>query len=224
MYHLPLIYILPIGWLYATYHLLREQSKQPLTGSVVLEYWKSMKKGCAWNLGESSVKSHLLGPKLRSRNTKNWLVVSTHLKNISQIRPFPQVGVKIKKYLKPPPRKGWSLGVCELHLSNPTFFSTQVGKRFRGSWNSQKLCQVFSKEIELVGGFNPLESRKVTCPTFVPPSNRTNHLQHYGENLTQSKLYNLWFAALRWLQKNNIPTKWCFLMVRNTMIESRTSP
>ena len=26
----------------------------------------------------------------------NWLVVSTHLKNISQIRSFPQVGVKIK--------------------------------------------------------------------------------------------------------------------------------
>ena len=25
-----------------------------------------------------------------------WLVVSTHLKNISQIRSFPQVGVKIK--------------------------------------------------------------------------------------------------------------------------------
>ena len=26
----------------------------------------------------------------------NWLVVSTHLKNISQIGSFPQVGVKIK--------------------------------------------------------------------------------------------------------------------------------
>ena len=25
-----------------------------------------------------------------------WSVVSTHLKNISQIRPFPQVGLKIK--------------------------------------------------------------------------------------------------------------------------------
>ena len=32
-----------------------------------------------------------------------WLVVSTHLKNISQIGSFPQVGVKIKIYLKPPP-------------------------------------------------------------------------------------------------------------------------
>ena len=35
---------------------------------------------------------------------RNWLVVSTHLKNISQIGNLPQLGVKIK-YLKPPPRK-----------------------------------------------------------------------------------------------------------------------
>ena len=32
-----------------------------------------------------------------------YLVVSTHPKNISQIGSFPQVGVKIKKCLKPPP-------------------------------------------------------------------------------------------------------------------------
>ena len=32
------------------------------------------------------------------------VVVSTHLKNISQIGPFPQIGMKINKYLKPPPR------------------------------------------------------------------------------------------------------------------------
>ena len=31
------------------------------------------------------------------------LVVSTHLKNISQIGSFPQVGAKMKKYVKPPP-------------------------------------------------------------------------------------------------------------------------
>ena len=35
----------------------------------------------------------------------NWLVVSTHLKNISQIGSFPQVGMKIKNSLKPPPRQ-----------------------------------------------------------------------------------------------------------------------
>ena len=32
-----------------------------------------------------------------------WLVVSTHLKNISQNGNLPQTEVKIKKYLKPPP-------------------------------------------------------------------------------------------------------------------------
>ena len=34
-----------------------------------------------------------------------WLVVSTHLKNSSQIGSFPQVGVNIREHLKPPPRK-----------------------------------------------------------------------------------------------------------------------
>jgi len=33
-----------------------------------------------------------------------WLVVSTPLKNISQNGNLPQIGVRIKKYLKPPPR------------------------------------------------------------------------------------------------------------------------
>ena len=33
-----------------------------------------------------------------------WLVVSTPLKNISQNGNLPQVGMKIKTYLKPPPR------------------------------------------------------------------------------------------------------------------------
>ena len=37
--------------------------------------------------------------------TENQFVVSTHFKDISQIRSFLQVGVNIKKYLKPPPRK-----------------------------------------------------------------------------------------------------------------------
>jgi len=35
---------------------------------------------------------------------RDWLVVSTPLKNISQIGNLPQIGVKIKKYLKPLPR------------------------------------------------------------------------------------------------------------------------
>ena len=36
----------------------------------------------------------------------NWLVVSTHLKNIGQNGNFPQIGMKIsKKKMKPPPRQ-----------------------------------------------------------------------------------------------------------------------
>ncbi len=38
----------------------------------------------------------------KNKKTKpNWLVVSTHLKNITQFGSFPQIGVKIKK-MKPP--------------------------------------------------------------------------------------------------------------------------
>ena len=40
---------------------------------------------------------------LRFKDVSIWLVVSTPLKNISQIESFPQVGVKTKKYEKPSP-------------------------------------------------------------------------------------------------------------------------
>ena len=45
------------------------------------------------------------GSMMSKKSTVNliWLVVSTHLKNISQIGSFLQVRVKIKKCLKPPP-------------------------------------------------------------------------------------------------------------------------
>ena len=39
-----------------------------------------------------------------------WLVVCTHLKNISQNGNLPQIGVKINKYLKPPPRLCFHFG------------------------------------------------------------------------------------------------------------------
>ena len=43
----------------------------------------------------------------KQSSTPTWLVVSTHLKNMSQIGSFPQVGVKIIKCLKPPPSYLW---------------------------------------------------------------------------------------------------------------------
>ena len=45
-----------------------------------------------------------------SKIGNDWLVVSTRLKNISQIGNLPQIGVKINKYLKPPPRS--NIGVA----------------------------------------------------------------------------------------------------------------
>ena len=44
---------------------------------------------------------------------KNWLVVSTPLKNISQDGNLPQIGMKIKTYLKPPPRKFPRQALCQ---------------------------------------------------------------------------------------------------------------
>ncbi len=43
--------------------------------------------------------------------------VSTHLKNISQIGNLPQIGVKINKYLKPPPSKVWQSIVKETRFA-----------------------------------------------------------------------------------------------------------
>ena len=58
----------------------------------------------------------------KTKTDDDWqVVVSTHLKNISQIGSFPQVGVKIKR-LKPPP--SWA---CEfLNKSKEQAFSDQI--------------------------------------------------------------------------------------------------
>ena len=52
----------------------------------------------------------------KQKNDK--LVVSTHLKNISQIGPFPSRGEN-KKYLKPPPRQIQPTKTCNLASSLP---------------------------------------------------------------------------------------------------------
>ena len=55
---------------------------------IVLAKRHIFKRQCLWILG-----------------ILNWLVVSTHLKNISQNGNLPQIEVKINKYLKPTPSK-----------------------------------------------------------------------------------------------------------------------
>ena len=41
----------------------------------------------------------------KGKSVDSWLLVSTHLKNISQNGNLPQIGMNIKTYLKPPPRQ-----------------------------------------------------------------------------------------------------------------------
>ena len=57
------------------------QNPKPLGPKPVVDLWKSTP------MDEQSIS---LSAK------KNWLVVSTHLKNISQIGSFPQIGMKIR--------------------------------------------------------------------------------------------------------------------------------
>ena len=53
-------------------------------------------------------------------------MVSAHLKNISQIGNLPQMGVKIKKYLKPPPRDS----LCQLSCCGCGFGSENLTPSF----------------------------------------------------------------------------------------------
>ena len=46
-----------------------------------------------------------------------WLVVSTHLKNISQIGNLPQIGGENKKYLKPPPSNHFMRNFIHIKLA-----------------------------------------------------------------------------------------------------------
>ena len=57
--------------------------------------------------------SHHFGFGLNPWDVNNWLVVSTHLRNISQIASFPQVGVKI--------RNVWNHHLDNVHLSSIHF-------------------------------------------------------------------------------------------------------
>ena len=66
---------------------------------------------------------------------KNWLVVSTHLKSINQNGNLPQVGMKIKKKMKPTPRqkqavfmwKKWHLPVLAFSIFLPVDEVAVVG-------------------------------------------------------------------------------------------------
>ena len=71
----------------------------------------------------------------------HWLVVSTHLKNIRQNWNLPQIGVKINKYLKPPPRLTWNPKIEALEADFP--FSIRI---FLGSMLIWRGCMAGSPE------------------------------------------------------------------------------
>ena len=70
---------------------------------------------------------------------ENLLVVSTHLKNISQNGNLPQIGVKIKKWLKPPPRKRPFKNVAPDWPSSPDV-SWRSSIQQQGRWAPQHLA------------------------------------------------------------------------------------
>ena len=86
---------------------------------------------------ENMMKDHL------HETARCWLVVPTHLKNISQHGNLPQIRVEIKTYLKPPPRSvtymNCSLLVCViLSMKKIRWHSLKLTYIARGNWRSPK--------------------------------------------------------------------------------------
>jgi len=50
----------------------------------------------AWQWRRDDLAGHVQPKRIPGINEINWLVVSTHLKNMSQIGNLPQIGVKMK--------------------------------------------------------------------------------------------------------------------------------
>ena len=94
-------------------------------------------------------------------------MVSTHLKNISQNGNLPQVGVKIKTYLKPPPRSYYDF------LSIPTLGSALHPSLVGEKWTIQAFrflresC-TYKSPILVIHGFS-LNERKTTCWRYIHP-------------------------------------------------------
>ena len=93
----------------------------------------------------SQVVSRISEPSVST--TFTWLVVSTHLKNISQMGNLPQIVVKIKKtYLKPPPGFFWGKPLLRHHHSillnsNPLVWGCWRVSSPPGSWEGFQVSQ-----------------------------------------------------------------------------------
>ena len=89
---------------------------------------------------------------LPMRNEEDWLVVSTHSKNISQKgESFPNRGEK-KKYLKPPTRRGCfflrktGIPARSLYIQG----KDALGRFWGGQTSSQERCLVDEGMLQLV--------------------------------------------------------------------------
>ena len=105
-----------------------------------------------------------------SRKRANWLAVSTHLKHISQIGSFPQVGMKIKKYWKPPPRFLWA----KKEQSSESFFfqiqTTSNLSEFGIIRNilANQACKLISANVQIFP--NPKFPNPIWCPNQSKPA------------------------------------------------------
>ena len=78
-------------------------------------------------------------------------MVSTHLKNISQNGNLPQIGVKIKKYLKPPPRL--RLFCSTLVFSHPAFFPPPAKSGAGLDSRRERICNLHAPSPSFRGGW-----------------------------------------------------------------------
>ena len=84
----------------------------------------------------------------------NYLVVSAHLKNISQLFLLPKLGWKEQTYLKPPPSEVFLWTCC---APQSTFRGGEYHQLERNASHHKKKKKTIKLTKPIVGGFNPFE-------------------------------------------------------------------
>ena len=134
-------------------------------------------------------------------------MVSTHLKNISQNGNLPQIGVKIKKYLKPPPSLVaffeklpiWNIYASE---NGEYVFQHWWGKHKKVWYPHQEVCNLllhsmlvgYIPQSLLVGGWtNPLETyaRQISSNWIISPRIGP-HIKNVWVATPQSLTVHVW--------------------------------
>ena len=133
------------------------------------------------------------------RRNSSW-VVSAHLKNMSQIGSSPQVGMNIKRYLKPPPRiSTWTFQ--SFFVPNDSFTSKKNTISVSCFWH------LFGKVV----GRELLKTTPVIYLSWCRCHNEINEPCHRDE----------WWWTLEW-PKSNTWQHYCTLLVSIHAIDSLT--